>query len=188
MSKQYKADDIIRLLRDTKTIAKFTLDAINEYLDKCNTVKGSIDVIARNIRKGVSLNVTDITGSKMLEILEVTALAPGKARRDLLKFRETLERELIDPARHSASIASNTRGFLNKFYPLYQENYRIIFGEQIKALVAIQGVLSESGTLLAASGAKDVQDNAYNKIKKEIADSVDQQDPEWFMLEDSDEE
>jgi len=174
-------------MQDTKQIAQMTLDTVKEHLKHCEEVKKKISALARNIKKGVSLDVREITGVVFLDILEVTSLAPAIYRQKLMEMRAKLEREVISPARHAPSIAAKVRGFLNVFYKAYSAHYAIVFGEQIKSLIAMQNLLSKSSIELARSGARDVQDQSIQQIEADI-EKIEEENEEWELeqLEDGD--
>jgi len=158
-------------MKDTKQVAEMTLETIKSHLDHCNIVKKKITRIARNVRKGISVDLREITGEAFLDIIEVTSLAPIKYINSLHNLREKLEREIISTVKHAPSVAMDVREFLNIFYRGYGVHYRTVFGEQLKALVAAQSILSKSSMELAKAGARDIQDNSLDEIKSGIDNS-----------------
>lgn len=182
MSNRYKTEDILRLMKDTKQIAELTLETIKNHLVHCENVKKEVSKIALNIRKGTTLDIRRINGAAFADILEVTALAPENLIDQLEFYREKIEDKLVDETRDTNSIASDIRKFLNVFYKAYGKHYRVVFGEQVKSLIAIQGLLSKSSVELAKSGARDVQDANIEKIESGLKNAEDNP----FILEDPD--
>jgi hypothetical protein len=165
---QFKSDDVIRLMRDSKDVAELVYNTITNQLAKCDSVKKNINEIARNIRKGIGLDITFIIGEGFMDILEVCSLAPADIKRALRSKRTELEAEMIVTAKFPPSLAKKVREFLDIFYACYDYNYALILNEQLKSMVALETVISQAGEELGRSGAKGAQNENINQLRKEI--------------------
>jgi len=179
MSKNFGYTDVVRLLKDTKQIAELVYNTINNHLEQCKVVKKYASDLAKNVKSGLSIKKSAISGSMFMEMIEATSLAPEKLKDELMEQRNKLEVELISNTRYSRSIEQRVRKFLNVFYLAYQKHYTKIFSEQLKALVSLQSVLSQSSEELARVGAKDAQDRNIKKIKSEIDKSKEESDEDY---------
>jgi hypothetical protein len=168
MSSKFKSEDIMKLLRDSKQVAELVYNTISQHIKKCDDIKEKISEIARNLKKGTSLALQKITGAMFMDMIEVTALAPHYMKEKLHDLRSKLENELIGSTRISTQVSRLVREFLDAFYKAYGKHYEIVFGEQMKSLIALQGLISKSSEELAKAGTFDAQDQDYEKVKSNL--------------------